>query len=310
MKLFKHRGDIYISKSGYKSSKEERILLSLLAVIVLVTLALLVLMSNKYSSFTEFIAGDEVTVETTQPVGEDDILSMPKISGKHNFLIYETDNEQSAIHYAYLLQVDGDSLAYKACALNPGMKIDGKTLYSIYSTGGGAALMTQMTALLGVDIDFFVGFDKNSFIEFENKLGSFIYPSATDVDYSGGTDDDAYSVRLRVGEQPLQGVEVSNLLRYFTSKTKEYSRANEIILYAYTGLFNSDNYDKGEYLFRTLVTSATTNITVRDYENNKNVLYVFSNKNTDVTVYSCVPMYEGKELTQQSVQEIKGYFSK
>ena len=60
-------------------------------------MALLVLMSNKYSSFTEFIAGDEITVETTQPVGEDDILSMPKISGKHNFLIYETENLVSFI---------------------------------------------------------------------------------------------------------------------------------------------------------------------------------------------------------------------
>lgn len=310
MKIFKHRGDIYISKSGYKSSREERILLVILAVIVAFTVALVIFLGQKYHSFSQFIAGDEVTVQSTEITEGDDMLSLPSISGKTNYLVFETDEEQSSIHYAYILQLDADSLAYKVCSLSPDMVIDGKSLYDIYSTGGGAAVMSRLTAHLGFDIDYYVSFDKNSFVEYVNKYGTFIYPCATEIDYDGGSGEDTYSVRLHAGEQTLQGIDIANLLRYFTSDTDKYGNANEIILYAYTNLFNADNYENSEYLFRNLVSASSTNITVRDFENNKNTLYVFCRKNTDVAVYSCVARYEKKQLTRDCIQDMKGYFSK
>lgn len=309
MKIFKHRGDIYVSKSRYKSSREERILITLLILIVAVTIVFVTLLSSKYSSFSQFIAGDEVSVSTTV-ADENDDISLPSISGKGNFLIYETDDEQSVIHYAYILQIDADDMAYKTCAISPDTKIDGKSIYSIYSTGGGAALQNKLTSYLGIDIDYYVGFKKGDFVEYENKFGSFVYPSKESVNYDGGEKEDTYSVRIKEGEQKLQAIDVTNLLRYYIADKKNYTLANEIILYGYTSLFNSDNYENSETLFRHLMSSSNTNITVRDFENNKEVLFVFSKKNTDVTIYSCEVKYKNNTLTQESIKEMKGYFNK
>ena len=63
MKLFKNRGDIYISKSTYKSSTEERVLLILLAIIIVFTIVFSAVLVHKYSSVKEFFGGDEVTTE-------------------------------------------------------------------------------------------------------------------------------------------------------------------------------------------------------------------------------------------------------
>ncbi|MFR2018466.1 MAG: hypothetical protein ACLS27_07570 [Eubacterium sp.] len=88
MKIFKHRGDIYISKSSGKKSREEHILLIMLAIIVIFTVVFFAILSQKYSSVKEFFAGDSVTVTQQANNG---VEELPQISGKSNFLIIETD---------------------------------------------------------------------------------------------------------------------------------------------------------------------------------------------------------------------------
>ena len=138
MKIFKHRGDIYISKSESKKSREEHILLICLAVIVSFTVVFFAILSQKYSSVKDFFAGDSVSV--TQNVNVEQEL--PQISGKVNYLIIETDDEESTIHFAFLIQADADSLSYKVCTLSPKTDIDGQSLYDLYSLGGGATIQT------------------------------------------------------------------------------------------------------------------------------------------------------------------------
>lgn len=306
MKIFRHRGDIYISKAGFKNSREERILLSLLAVIVVVTVAFLILLGVRYDSFSEFIAGDDVTVEQTEVA--DDIL-LPDISGRTNFLVLETDDEESTIHYMYLVQMDCDNMAYKACTLAPNMNIDDKSALDLYLTGGGALLQSSLTSYLGIDIDYFIDFKRSDMVEFLNSFGSFIVPIKDNIMFNSGYDDDSYSIRVADGEQTISGSDAPNLLRYFVNEQKNYANANEIVLYGLTQLFNADNFEKCDQLFRLMITNSSSNITVRDFENNKASIMVFCHKNTDIIVYSCVPSYSGKKLTDKSVQEIKGYYN-
>jgi anionic cell wall polymer biosynthesis LytR-Cps2A-Psr (LCP) family protein len=307
LKIFKNRGDIYISKSNYKSSREERILVFLLIIIVIFTIVFVAFMSHKYTSVSEFFAEGEVS--TTQAQNIDDII-LPSISGKTNYLIIETDDEESTIHYIMLIQSDGDSLAYKVSALSPNMKIDNESLIDLFEVGGGAALQTKLTEYLGIEIDYYAQFKMNDFIEFANKMGSFVYPSNEEIRYTGGSGDDTYTIHINEGEQNIDGKELSNLLRYYSCDKVNYSAANEVMLYALTEVFNQDNYEDCESLFRMFIRSSVTNVTVRDFENGKDVLQVFCYKNTDITVYNTVAVYEKNALTQSSMQEIKGYFSK
>lgn len=307
MKIFKNRGDIYISKSGYKSSKEERILLSLLAVIVVFTVVFIAILSQKYSSVSEFfVEGENITTEEAV-VDENEL---PKISGKNNFLILESDDNMETLHYLLLIQIDADNFSYKVSTLSPDMKLDGKKISDVYLESGGAGVQNKLTEFLGFNIDYYAQFTKSNFIEFANKMGSFIYPVSSTIRYDGGKDDDAFSLRLREGENKIDGRKLSGLMRYYVGKEKSYENANVVVLYALTGLFNENNFEKSEQLFRIFISNSTTNITVRDFENNKNILEVFSKKNKDVTIYSAVVEYEKNELTKESVQNIKGYFSK
>lgn len=307
MKIFKNRGDIYISKAGYKSSREERILIILLVFIVAFTMAFGIVLHNKYDSVKDFFAGDSVTVTENN----ENLEALPQISGKTNFLILETDKDETTIHYIYLLQADKDYLSYKVCALMPDMVIDGDSLIDIYSIGGGASLQTSLTSYFGFDIDYYASFDVDSFVEFAGKLGKFVYPSNDKIRFNGGGEDDEYAIRIAQGEQNIDSTALSNLLRYYSSEKVNLSKTNEIILYGLTQLFNEDNYEDREALFRLFISSATTNITVRNMQDGNDALYVFCKKNTDITVYSAKSQYDSnKNLTQNSVKEIKGYFSK
>lgn len=306
MKLFKHRGDIYVSKAGYKNSREERILLSLLVVIVILTISFLILLGTRYDSFGDFIAGDDVTVEVTD-VQED--LSLPEINGRTNFVIMETDDEESVLHYMYLVQMDCDNMAYKVCTLSPNMVIDGDSVLDLYLTGGGALVQSKLVSHLGIDIDYYIDFERSDFVEFLNSFGTFIVPIKDDIMFNSGYDDDSYSIRVGDGEQTISGSDAPNLVRYYINEKNDYSSANEVVLYGLTQLFNADNFEKCDQFFRKMITNSSSNITVRDFENNKASVMVFCHKNSDIIVYSCTPKYSEKKLTDKSIQNIKGYFN-
>lgn len=307
MKLFKNRGDFYIPKTDYKSSREERILKILLVVIVILTVVFVVLLSHRYKSVAKFFGEGEVTLTEMQDIKDEE---MPNISGKTNFLIFETDDEKTVIHYIFLIQADMDSKAYKVASLSPKTKIDDRSIMEIYSTGGGASLQTEMTEYFGFEMDYFADFDVSSFVEFTEKMGSFVFPSNEEIRFSGGSGDDKYTIHINEGEQRIDGRELSNLLRYYSEEKKNYSLENEIVLYALTQLFNEDNFEDSDSLFRLFIKSSSSNITVRDFENAKEALMVFCKNNSDITVYGAAPRYENNVLSQKSVKEMKGYFSK
>jgi len=308
VRLFKNRGDIYISKSGANSSKQAKILFTLLIFIVIFTVAFLVFLSQRYDSVAEFFAKGEVTqAEDIIPIEDD---NLPKISGKTNFLIMETDDEETEIHYIFLLQADKDNLAYKVTSLPVDMTVKDKNIYDIFSEGGAAALQTQLTEFFGFDIDYQVQFKASAFAEFLNKLGSFVYTANQEIKFSGGEEDDTYSLRITAGEQKLSGKEISSLVRYYAQEEKNYQAENELLLRALTGLLNQDNYQNAEALFRQFIKAGNTNITVRDYENGKNALMIYCTKNDDITGYSAVPEMDGDALSAESLKQIKGYFSK
>ena len=308
MKLFKNRGDIYIPKTGKGSSKEAKILFILLVFIVIFTVVFVALLGHKYHSAAEFFGEGEVTVTQN---AENDEMNLPKITGKTNFLVMETDDADRTIHYMILVQADKGSVSYKAAALSTDLNLDGEKIKDIYSTGGGAALQARLTEYLGVEIDYYAVFDTSSFVEFTGKLGSIIYTVNEDIRFSGGGEDDRYTIHLNEGEQKLGGREITNLLRYYSSEKKDYFSESELALKALTGLLNKDNYEKSESLFRLFVKSAKTDITVRDFENGKNSIYVYCAENDAVTIYTVSSNYdENGALTPDSLKEIKGYFTK
>lgn len=308
MKIFKHRGEIYISKNDNKRTREERILFSLLALILIFTIVFFVILSNKYSSVKEFFGSDDVTTVVVEQVIEDEL---PEISGRKNFLIFQTNKDQSDIHYIFLIQADRDNLAYKICSLSSDMKIDGETIYDIFMMGGGPALQTKLTAYFGVNIDYYAMFTDDNFIELVNKLGSFNYESDEVIKYDSDLNkNDSYSIRIKKGTQKITGTELSELLRYYSEDNKNPTKANQIMLYALVNLINVENFEDSQALFRLFINSSTTNITVRNFQDNFDALKIFCYKNSQITVYAPeITVDSTKNITPESMKTIKSYFS-
>ena len=308
MRLFKNRGDIYIPKTGKGNTKEAKVLFILLVFIVIFTVVFVALLGNKYKSAAEFFGDGEVTVTQNEVQNS---VDLPSLTGKTNFLVMETDDTGKELHYLILIQADKASVSYKAAALSTELSLDGKKVKDIFDLGGGAELQARLTEYLGVEIDYYAVFDSASFVEFTGKLGTIIYPLNSDIRFSGGSSDDKYTIHFNEGEEKLSGRDISNLLRYYDSEAKDYFSESELALKALTGLLNEENYAKAESLFRLFVKSTTTDITVRDFENGKESLYVYCVKNNDITIYTVKTEYdENGALTQNSAREVKGYFSK
>ena len=241
------------------------------------------------------------------PIEED---NLPNISGKTNFLIMETDDEEEELHYIFLLQADKDNLAYKIASLPVDMTVDGTDIYTVFHEGGAAALQKRLTEYFGFEIDYQVQFKASAVAEFLNKLGSFVYTANQDIRFSGGSGEDTYSLRITNGEQKLSGKEINSLIRYYAQEEKNYQAENELIRAALTGLLNRDNYQNAEALFRQFIKAGNTDITVRDYENGKNALMIYCTKNEDITAYFVALQPEETEVSAESMKQLKGYFSK
>ena len=66
-------------------------------------------------------------------------------------------------------------------------------------------------------------------------------------------------------------------IKLFGMKVKDFwsfIEANQIILYGLTELFNAENFDNAEAIFRLFINSATTNITVRNFQDNIDAIEV------------------------------------
>lgn len=308
MRIFKNRGDIYIPKSGYKSSKEEQILLSLLGVVVVFTVAFVIIMGNRYDfSMKNFFASDKV-IEEQQEIST--TATLPAISGKSNYLVVETNDKKDTVFYALLIQADRDNIAYKATILSPQTVIGTKSINQSFADGGIQGLFADMNNYFGFDINYYAHFTTSTFKDFVGDLGTFLYPSPESFKFSGGQGADEYSVRINEGESTINAKNFSNLLRYYVNEAKTYAIPNEIVLYALVGLIDEESQEDAQELFRTFIDNCSTNITVRDFASATDAMTVFTKSTDSIKVYSCVAQYDQNfTLTQESLKDIKGYFS-
>ena len=304
MRIFKNRGDIYIPSTKIKSDLEQKILLILLAFGVAFTCVFLVLVGIKYDfSIKNFFSpGNTVTKENNE------IVNLPEISGKTNFLFIMNNSNTDEIYFCSLIQVDMDNIAYKVCTLDKNTYSDGKSLLDIYKTGGAGNVVNAVKSLLGIDIDYYIDESVEEYKKMYDAFGSINYLVLNEIRYKD-TSTYGFNIKLKGGNQTVNGDLASKLIRYYLSEN-DYETVNEIMITALSQQINPENYEKKEYLFSSLIEHSKTNITITDYTKSENALKVLSSETTGVNVYSVVIKYENNKLTSESIRNIKGYFTK
>lgn len=306
MRIFKNRGDIYFSKTNKKKSAEQRILIIALIIIVIFTLIFVSVLAVKNDfSAKKFFAPDDIQITQSEEGQEE---QLPQVSGKNNFITFVSQDDN--LLFAILIQVDLDNISYKVSTLKAGTVCDGSSLFDIYKQSGAQNVQKAIESLLGTDFDYYISMESNKFSEFFDELGDFNYPVLSDIKFKSSNKDTGYSIRLKAGEQKLSGNHVVNLLRYYLDEENNSSAANDLILNSLLQKINSKNAQKSESLFRLFMTSADTNITVRDFSMAGDGLVVLSNDRTGAGAYSAVAEYDGSNISKESLQKIKGYFVK
>lgn len=306
MRIFKNRGDIYFSKVNKKKSAEQRILITALIVILVFTVFFVTALAVKYNfSAKKFFAPDDLVL--TQMTDEQE-EPLPQVSGKSNFIVLV--NSDNHLLFVTLIQVDMDNVSYKISNLKANTVCDGTNLADVFKQSGAQNVQKAVESLLGTQFDYYVSMDNKKFADFFDELGDFYYPISSEIKYKSSGEEVNYSVKVKSGEQKLNGAQVVNLIRYYLDEQNNSSAANDLILNSLLQQSSSKNFEKSETLFRHFVTSADTNITVRDFSLAGDKILVLTDDRMSVNTYSAIAEYDNDSISSDSLQKIKGYFNK
>ncbi|MBR2133311.1 MAG: LCP family protein [Eubacterium sp.] len=306
MRIFKNRGDIYFSKVNKEKSIEQRFLVTALAAVVAFTAVFVIALGIKYHfSAKEFFAPEKEI--TYSAVETDETLILPEVSGKTNFIL--TVNKEDELLFVALIQADLDNVSYKATALKPETVYDGESLANIYKRQKTEKVKECVEQLLTCSVDYYVDINQKNFEEIFNDMGSVSVPVLSEIRYKNKDSAVPYSVRVRAGEQNIKGGDFVNLIRYFLENDMT-SSAGELLLAGLSQHINPEFMEQKEEIYTDLVTNSDTNITVRDFSLADSAFVVLTNEKVGVGVYNAYAEYDGGEITPESLQNVKGYYSK
>lgn len=307
MRIFKNRGDIFFSKTNKEKSSEQRFLIIALVLIVVfsVIFVFVTAVKNDFSA-KEFFKPDNISV--TENVSENEIDILPQVSGKNNFIVLVS--EQNNLLFAGIIQTDMDNVAYKASMLRADTVVEGEKLSMIFKKSGAENVKKAVESLLNTSIDYYISMESDKFTEVYEKFGEINYPVINSIKYKNNDTAVPFSVRVKEGEQSLKGSQIIGLMRYYLDVEKKPSLANDIMLTILTQQINENNYENKDELFEKFIASAKTNITVKNYSMAEDGLIVLSNENTGVKVYNAPAEYKNNKITKDSIKEVRGYFVK
>lgn len=305
LRIFKNRGDIYIPKTKFKSDVEQKVLLAVLCFILIFTAVFVTFIAFKYDfSAQKFFKPDNMEiVENT----EEKIL--PEVSGKHNYLFIMYNGQTSEMYFSSLIQVDMDAVSYKVCTLDKKTQINDKSLEDIYLSTGGAGLMKSLGEYFGINIDYYICENTNNYADVFDLMGRVNYVVEEDIKYKD-TSRYGFNIKVKKGEQNLDGDKASKIIRYYLAEQKNYSAVNDIILNSLSQQINEESFEKRERLFSTFIEKSETNISVKNFTQDIDVLKVLSSETTGVNVYNVETGYDGNIINDQSMANIKAYFAK
>ena len=303
MKIFKNRGDIYIPRSRAGKDYEQKVLISLLAVIVVFTIIFTAVLGFKNNfSAKEFFKPENtrVSTEVTQNIPV-------QVSGKKNIAIIETNNAKSAVRLVILIQSDMDSKAFKTCTLKGSALIKKQSISKIYKSKGAQAVSDAIDEELGIKTDYYLALSEKDIKSLFNLFGKINYPISSDIKVNK-TGSDPYSLRISAGEETIDGTKAVKLMRYYMNEGKNYKAQNDFVLNCLLEFANSENLAKSQEIFSSAVNLVTTNITVWDFTENEDAIAYACNDSVTMSVYGVEAKYKNKSIENSA--EIKGYFSK
>lgn len=306
MRIFKNRGDIFFSKTNKEKSLEQRLLLAGLAIVLSFTVVFVIFVGARYDfSAKEFFKPEGL--EITAVSGDDEDYQLPQVSGKTNFAVLVSGENE--LLFSYIMQVDLDNTSYKLAAVRGNTNTDGTTLNKVFQQSGAENCVNAIASLFDTNIDYYISLTTEQYARLYDSFGAVTYPIISDIRYKNNDLAVPINFRIKAGEQSIKGLMAINLVRYYLDVQNNASIANDILLTVMSQQINKKNNENSQELFQDIVTNSVTNITVREYTKSADALMVLTDERAGVSIYSSPVEYDdNNNITKDSLKNAKGYF--
>lgn len=264
---------------------------------ITIILSLVLVGTVGYFALNAYLNGD--TGSGIKPAGDDvqdpyAALSdeyVPSYSHSQTLLfIYEPEKRQTATCFVLARFVPMDSkVVIVPLQTDICVEVDGKvnTLYEFYRLGGTADAVKAVEKALGVSVEKYMKFSKDSFTQFSNLMGNFTYNIPYNLIYENESTGE--STVIKSGEQILDAATLRKVLTFPDYNGGEEYRAKMVGAMA-VELINSGSkgmlQDSLDVVFTDIINSdIETDITRYDYDANKAAIeYVLDNNTSPAQI--------------------------
>lgn len=247
------------------AQKQDIILKSVTAALVCLALVVsLVFAIQADLSLDKFLRPEKATQQEQE-------VDFGEMTDKSTFLIIGSSDKTKAARFFSLIQVDLETSEISIAALPTSLAMGASTIKDTFASDGAAVVCEQLVAEYGVYPDKYIVLTDSGYKKVVQKLGKTSFTFASDIKYSSDGED-SFSVRIKAGEQELDGASMMALMRYCNEHAKDYRLQNEVMAAAVNQTINQDNVKKGDKLFTSVINYIETDITVSDFNDKKRSL--------------------------------------
>lgn len=293
------------------AERQNYILIAVTAFLVIAALVVSLVFLGQYGfNFYAFLKGDDGKQDI--PAGYEEMNR--DLVDKSNFLVIGKSDSGNYMRYYMLIQANLESGTLSVCSLPTTLSIGNETLTSVFEKSGGEAAKEALATYLGIRIDRYMAIRDSNFKKIISRLGGPTYTFADKIKFST-SGEDAYAVRIRPGEQTLNGDQMLKLFRYSGENLKDFKLQNELVASAINAALTEENFEKSESLFNSMINYMDTDMVINDYTAKKEALEVLCTPGYSLTT-QLIPTegsYDENGLFTMSndmIQSIKTQFYK
>lgn len=246
--------------------------------------------ADDISDPSEDTSADE-SPDVSQPVDE--------IKGtSFTTLVLGTDMYDN-IDAAMLVKVNKETKTYLIVSIPTDMQlqIDGvqQKLKTLLRSRDITFFKEKITAITGLQIDFYAVFDINGLIKTVDKLDNVYFNIPYDMFYEDPEQD--LVIDLKKGRTKLNGEIVSKLVRFVptTGETGRLELQRDLVQSMLVQVLTMENVSKAPSLIEALVSNSNTNITLQALNSNTELIFKYASFSKQVIQYPGSMRQSGEE---------------
>ena len=263
---YKIYGDLMNNKNMFSKTKEKQLKPFIIAFgtffLILFCCSFLLFMHSIDYDFNNLIEKNAEESVQKETESSDNIYSVSTLTGKCQILFVVKD-DTNAIDLCFLVITDFDEKNMQIEHID-----DRSSTTNMYIATGEKELKEYISTIYDISVDKYVIFTENDFKSFLSKFDGITIKVPKKIDFKSNE----YNLLLEQGEHNISGDMAYKLL-----KVCEKDMIESILCDITNSVLTPKFINKADSLFKMLVNSSSTDISIIDYTDNIESLKIYSN---------------------------------